>query len=479
MPARVATWLLPASLAFFACCFGVAVWLRQPLLLFLPALPLLLIWLIRNLFAAWLLLLATLSFSTEVMLGGGLGTDLPDEPLMALLSLAALAVFIPGGNGHARHLLRNPVFLIIALQFFWFLVTAVFSTHPLFSFKYLLAKTWYIIPFAILPCFFLTDKNRFRLMAWSIAAPLVPVVLIIVFRHGRQGFLFDEINAAVTPFFRNHVNYSAFLACVLPVIWLARRRMNRGRFKTVLTVIIIIFLAALFFSFSRGAWLALAAGVAAGWLLKRKLLAWALAGGLLLLLAGVCWFARDNRYLNYHHEYKKTIYHANFADHMTATFRNTDMSNAERVYRWIAGIRMAGEYPLTGFGPNSFYHNYKSYTVSYFRTWVSGNKEQSTVHNYLLLALVEQGLPGLLLFLLLLFVLLVRMQRLYHRLQDVFYKTVIMCTAVVLCMIIVLNLLSDLVETDKIGSLFYLCCGVLAAVEGLRGFQGASKKELG
>ncbi|MEO7984463.1 MAG: O-antigen ligase family protein, partial [Bacteroidota bacterium] len=142
-----------------------------------------------------------------------------------------------------------------------------------------------------------------------------------------------------------------------------------------------------------------------------------------------------------------------------------DVSTEERFYRWIAGIRMIKDNWLTGYGPNTFYNNYKSYTIPAYKTWVSDNPEHSTVHNYFLLTAIEQGIPGLLFLFILLGAMIWYAQHLYQRVKDIFYKTVATVTAVVLSMIIVLNFLSDLVETDKIGSLFFLCLSLLIVTD--------------
>ncbi|MBK5269860.1 MAG: O-antigen ligase family protein, partial [Bacteroidia bacterium] len=147
--------------------------------------------------------------------------------------------------------------------------------------------------------------------------------------------------------------------------------------------------------------------------------------------------------------------------HLIATYQLKDVSTAERFYRWVAGVRMIKDNPLTGFGPNTFYENYRSYAVPAFKTWVSNNEDRSTVHNYFLLTTIEQGIPGLIFLLFLLGAMFYYAQYLYHRIQDTFYKTVSITIGVILVIISIVNFLSDLIETDKIGSLFFLCLSVL------------------
>ncbi|MEI9910005.1 MAG: O-antigen ligase family protein [Bacteroidota bacterium] len=184
-----------------------------------------------------------------------------------------------------------------------------------------------------------------------------------------------------------------------------------------------------------------------------------------IVIATLFWIKADDRYLQYAHDYRTTIFHEDFREHLQATYEFKDVSTAERFYRWIAGIRMIKDNPLTGFGPNTFYNNYKPYAVPAFKTWVSNNPDHSTIHNYFLLIAIEQGIPGLVFFLLLIGAMLYYAQHLYYRAKDIFYKTIAITTGVILVMILTVNFLSDLIETDKVGSLFFLCLSMLVITD--------------
>jgi O-antigen ligase len=136
---------------------------------------------------------------------------------------------------------------------------------------------------------------------------------------------------------------------------------------------------------------------------------------------------------------------------------------------------MVRENWLTGSGPNSFYPLYKRYTVNAYTTYVSSNPEKSTVHNYFLLLLVEQGLPGMLLFVALYITMLLTAQRMYQRSEDVFIRGLMLLIGALLAMIGVLIFLSDLIETDKIGSVFYICAGLLVAAGSGSYIEGIAK----
>jgi O-antigen ligase len=141
------------------------------------------------------------------------------------------------------------------------------------------------------------------------------------------------------------------------------------------------------------------------------------------------------------------------------------MSSVERVYRWIAAVRMGADRPITGFGPHSFYFYYKPYTLSAYRTYVSENYERSTTHNYFLYMLVEQGLPAMLLYAILILVVLAKSQKIYHRTPDPFYKWVCIGIAMSFSVCFINNLFSELIETDKVGPLFYLSLALLVIID--------------
>lgn len=410
------------------------------------------------------LLLISLPFSFEYSFTPSLATDIPDEGLMLLVSLLFLGYSLYRPE-LLRHTWQHPLLILLFFHLAWMIVATIGSTHLLLSIKFLLAKSWYIGAFVLAPVIVFREKKASRMAIILIATSMALLACIVLWRHAESGFSFASVNEAVSPFFRNHVNYSSMLVCAIP-LFVAFYYLNKSTVRrTFLLALIALLLVALFFSYARGAWLALAAGIIAWWLIKKKLIVTLYVIALIMVLAGLFWVKSNDRYLQYAHDYKTTIYHSDFKEHLVATYKLKDVSTAERFYRWIAGIRMIKEDWLTGHGPSTFYNNYKPYTVPAYKTWVSDNKEQSTVHNYFLLLAIEQGIPGLIFFLVLLGAMFYYAQRLYHRADDGFYKTAAITTGVVVAMIATVNLLSDLVETDKVGSLFFLSLSVLVMAD--------------
>ncbi len=420
-------------------------------------------WINREVFF-WLLI-ASLPFSFEYQLNPSLGLDLPDEVLMLGVSLFFTCAWLYRPQIIQRSVVSHPLVILLLAGFSWSLCTAYFSTDTIVSFKYILAKTWYFGAFILAPLVLFREKMNLKKAAIIFSVSLFAVMMIILVRHGLQGFRFDTINVAAAPFFRNHVNYSSMLVLLFPLLLVFYKSVQQKRFRQWILVAIGLFFAALFFTYARGAWLALLAGLAAWYLISRRKLVPAVILAFGMIIFSLYWVSREDRYLKLAHDYKTTIFHSNFGEHLLATYQMRDVSTAERFYRWIAGIRLAGDNPYTGTGPNTFYNNYRPYAVPAYRTWVSNNPDHSTIHNYFLLLLVEQGYPGMILFLLMVIAMFYYAQQIYSRAKDVFYKNTALATAMMLAMIVTVNLLSDLIETDKIGSLFYLCLAVLVSMD--------------
>ena len=408
------------------------------------------------------LLIIALPWSVEFSFNSSLSTDLPDEPIMWLMTVLFVSYVLLKPSEIAVKA-RHPLVIILLCSLLWIIVTVLFSTDWLISLKFLLAKCWYLVAFVFVPILFFTNKTTIKNTAILFLASMLCVTILSICRHAFYGFRFANINEAVNPFFRNHVNYSAMLVCTVPIL-ISAYQLNK-RYRSLIIPALFIVLIALFFSYARGAWLALLIGLVSYWLMRERKLLIAFAIVIGLTIGSVFWLSSNDRYLDYAHDYRTTIFHKNFKEHLVATYKLKDVSTAERFNRWIAGVRMIKDSWLTGYGPNTFYYNYKPYAVPAFKTWVSDNKEHSTVHNYFLLVLIEQGVPGLLFFLFLIAAMIYYAEKIYHRTNDTFYKSAVMACGIMIMMIVAVNFLSDLIETDKVGSLFFLCLATLVTID--------------
>ncbi len=404
----------------------------------------------------WLMIIF-LPLSTELNVTETLGLDFPDEVLLMLLTGFFIVKWLYDPSVFPKSLFKSSLFLIIIIHLFWIFLTCLVSTNSILSAKYFLAKWWYIIPFVVFPQIVIRSKSNLSKLAICLLLPMLFVVVQTVIRHSFYQFSFEGIKQTLYPFFRNHVNYSGMLACLLVVGWFMKKLMYvKNNVYNIFNYLLGLGLIALVLSYSRGAWLALIVGIISGFLIYKKWFKYFLFSVIVFIGIAIVWLVNNNNYLQFIPDHDRTVFHTNFNEHLKATITLQDVSNAERFYRWVAGFNMVAQKPIAGFGPNTFYENYQLYSEGIFKTWVSNNPDHSTVHNYFLLIAIEQGIVGLIIFLCLVVVAFMQIEKLYHQFQSNFYRLVTLSLGIILVIIMVLNFLSDLIETDKIGSLFWL-----------------------
>ena len=411
---------------------------------------------------AFYLLLFCLPLSIEFSFTTSLGTDLPTEPLMLGLMLVFIASWLSNKKLVAQEFFTHPLFFLLALHFFWIIISVVYSSNHLVSFKFLLAKTWYLVVFVLLGSVVMREVKDLKKAFWCIFFPTIATIFYTLYRHSKKGFSFADVNTMMEPFYRNHVAYAAFVAQLIPLTWLAITwYKKRSVTRNMLIASLLVMLVAVYFSYTRSSWLSVIAILPCAFLIQHRLLGRSMLIGALLIISGVFYMGYQNRYLYYAPNFDETIMHEDLESHLSATYNMEDISSGERVFRWIAGFRMWEANPIVGYGPGNFYNFYKPYAVSSYATFVSRNPERSTVHNYFLLLLIEQGIIGLLIFSIFTGALLWYGQRIYHQLRDKQLRRFAMALTLTLIVIYCNTFLSDLIETDKVGTLYFMIVAML------------------
>lgn len=413
----------------------------------------------------FLLLIAT-PLSIEYYADSGFSTSLPTEPLMIVFMFTFIFFIFLKRDLFDRDFFLHPLSIILYIHFAWMLVTTLFAEEIVISLKYMLVKTWYITTFYCMTSLVLKDLETFKKAFWCLFAPTLLLTINTLINHYNYNFAFSEVNKTMVPFFRNHVNYAVFLALMLPFTFIAYRWYPKHTWQRwLIQFSIAVILAGIYFSYTRSSWLSVAGAGAAFFVIRMN----KLVSSAIVAVIGVVIFAfvmlHNNKYLDYAPDYKKTIYHTDFSDHMESTMSLEDVSSAERIYRWVAAVHMIEERPYAGFGPGQFYFNYKEYTVNKFETYISRNPERSTVHNYYLQVTCEQGFPGTVIWIVLLIYVLYLGQRLYHRFTDINYKHLSMALTLSVITIIINIALSDLIEADKIGTSFFMFLSILVSLD--------------
>ncbi len=411
----------------------------------------------------YLMFFFLLPFSVEVYLAGGFGTDLPSEPLMLVLCGIFIMLLIQKKLLVSKLMLVHPLSILVLSHLVWIYFISLFSSDLLVSFKYALAKTWYLIPFYFLSFFTLDVKKEssFRNIFFVLWLGMCVAITYVMLRHAETGFSFKDINEAVRPIFRNHVNYASMLVVFLPYLVFLR---TGSKHKFIYFTFILFLMVAIYFSYTRAAQLSILIAAGSYFVIRFRLSIYALLLASMFMVSLVLYLVHENKYLDYAPNYESTVAHYKFDNLIEATYKLEDISTMERVHRWVAGFTMVSEKPLVGFGPGCFYPFYKNHTVSSFKTYVSDNPEKSGIHNNFLMVFVEQGVVGFILMLLLCFVPIMIGERTYHKLVVPWQKNIVMAATVSIIVTVCVLLINDLLEADKVGPLFFLSLSIIAVL---------------
>jgi O-antigen ligase len=181
---------------------------------------------VRNVYFALLFFIPP---SVNLLEWGFMSIDVPDEPLMLVLTVATPFVLLRNRTILSnRDLLRNNIVSIVSVFFLWAAICTITSTAPVVSAKFVMAKLWYILPFFFLTIAIVFDNPRIlgKLLVLVLLS-LIPMIILITIRHKALGFSFEHVNDATAPFWRNHVLYGSIMSMMIPLIcaalWLTRR----------------------------------------------------------------------------------------------------------------------------------------------------------------------------------------------------------------------------------------------------------------
>jgi O-antigen ligase len=425
------------------------------------------------------LLMAMLPLSTEYYFPNGFGTDLPTEPLVVGLMFVYIMYMIMNWRSMKKDFLLHPITLFLFVHLGWMAVATIFSELFVVSFKFMLAKIWYVVGYFFLAGSLLKRERDVKTLFWVIFIPFILIVAVTVVRHATYSFGFEEVKLVMRPCFRNHVLYASIMAIFLPFIVLAATWYPKKSYlRWGLIGSVLFFLVAIYLSYTRTAYISLVLAAGSYFIIRWRLMKWASLATAIGIVLGSLYMVQQNHYLDYAPDFEKTISHQNFDDLVSATAKGQDVSTMERVYRWVAGMQMSKEQLLTGYGPGNFYNFYQRYAVTSFETYVSDNPEKSGIHCYYLMMLTDQGIPGAIIFLAFSFFVLIKGERIYHETRRTSRKRLVMALLLSQIIIDAFLIINDMVETDKVGAFFFMNMALLINMDLLNRREAKSERQL-
>lgn len=393
----------------------------------------------------------------------GLGVSLPTEPLMfgVLLLFVANLIF---ENRYDRRIATHPISYIIYAQLLWMLFTAFTSEMPIVSFKYLLSRLWFVVPFYFMAAMIFKKKANIRKFLWLYLLGLTIVVIYTVTLHSQYGFDEDVGHWIMWPFYNDHTAYGAALAMYIPIALGMVVYPNKSkRWRFISSVVLLILLVGVVFSYGRAAWISLvmALGVLIIVFLRIKFYVILITLGILLGL----FFSFQQQIID-KLEKNKQDSSANFVEHIQSiTNISSDASNLERINRWQAALRLFDERPVLGWGPGTYQFVYSPFQRAKEKTIISTNLgDMGNAHSEYLGPLAEMGIPGTLIVMLLVAMVIVIGLRVYKNgNQEVKYLS--MMTLLGLITYFTHGVLNNFLDTDKLSVPFWGFIAILVALD--------------
>ncbi|MEN9699714.1 MAG: hypothetical protein RLZZ301_912 [Bacteroidota bacterium] len=326
------------------------------------------------------------------------GLYVPTEPYLfgLLLWFVALQLYKPF---IARQSLNHPLIWSVVIYLLWLVITAITSTHPIVSFKFILARVWYIVPILFFgPFFFQKSENRIRFL-WLFVLATTLVIIYTLIHHSMYGFGEKEGHWVMSPFFKDHTIYGAIVALVVPLVFgLYFYKKHVPLVQLILLILITIILIGLIFSYTRAAWLSVLGSIGVAILIYYRI-SWKpiAALGLASLLIVLLNWDRIEMELE-RNKFEHTT--ESFDERLqSAANISTDASNLERINRWSCAIAMFKKRPLVGYGPGTYAFEYAPFQRPENLTIISTNfGDMGNAHSEFLGALSETGIVGLLSF---------------------------------------------------------------------------------
>ena len=443
----------------------------------LVPLGLLVVWLFVQRFETGLLCMALLTpFAINLALFPGMELSMPVEPMMILFTLMFFFRVLVAHNYDLR-LLRHPVSLLLLASLAWMLVTSCTSRLPWVSFKYLLARIWFVVPFFFAAAQIFRDRNRIRQFFWAYAIGLGVVILIATSKTLGNFSDLQTLHRVMRPFYNDHTAYGCAIALLLPAAvyflvgsgkWIMGGKRGQmlptTRYALPTIILFILLCIGLFFSYCRAAWISVLAAIGVYVLIRMGMkVKW------MVLLFGLgvgMFFVYQSDVL-----YKLGKNHQDSSYDLAGQIKSisnisTDASNLERLNRWASAMRLWKESPMLGVGPGTYQFVYGSYQKSYQLSVISTNAgDLGNAHSEYIGPMTEQGLPGVLLVAALFLTTFATGVRVYRTAKDPAVGRMALAFTLSLLTYYVHGVFNNFLDTDKLSVPFWAFTAVIVALD--------------
>ena len=387
---------------------------------------------------------------------------LPTE-IMAFIILIIMIYKLVGSREYDRKLLTRHVSIIVLIMLFWMLVTSLTGELTGVSLKYFIARLWFVSAFYFLALELFRKPGFIKKAMLAYMAGMVPVVIYnIVNLYGSGLFNQRAAHSSMDPFFNDHTSFGAALAFLIPVcIWFVYKS-SPGIKRILYLMMLFIFIAGIVFSYSRAAWISLFAVLFFGVLMLLKI-SWRVTIPSAILTFFIIVMMWPSIVIKLNDINQRSS--GNMAEHLGSVANiSSDDSNMERINRWKCALKMGAEKPLTGWGAGSYQFFYAPYQLSHDRTSISTNfGTRGNAHSEYLGAFAETGIPGAVIFLLLVVFAIAAGLKAWDKNTD--QRFLVLALLCGLLSYVIHGALNNFLDTDKIAALFWMYIAALVVLK--------------
>ena len=409
----------------------------------------------------WLLFFAisAIPISTGIILPGtGMNISFPSELLSVALALFVSIQILR--NKLEANLLYHPLTILLLIDLGWIGISTLFSTSFDISVKRMMMKcVFFLVFYLLVGSFAFKDKSKVLMLFLIYGLGLIPVMYLTFVKHMSYDFDLRTVSEICAPYFNEHTIYAACLAFLIPIVLIVL--WNSKIFKLSLFLKLLFGATFLFLisqeilALSRAALISLLAAFSFYLFLKTNWKTHVLFGLMAVLLTvGVIY---KNQIFENIARTEAVSNDGNLSNHISSvTNVKTDASNLERINRWICAIEMFKEKPLTGYGPGTYQFEYGQFQTTEFKTYISTNHgDRGNAHSEYLTYLSETGLPGFLIYIVLVFYTIHIGVQNYHRTRDKREKVTLLAILLGLITFFVHGLVNAFIDQDKMAFLVY------------------------
>lgn len=400
-------------------------------------------------------------------IGGGLGLALPTEPLIIWIFALLLFRFIQQGSIYPA-MLRHPVVLTVILYALWLWISSIFSSMPIVSFKFSLARTWYMVVFFFGGIWLFRNFANIHYFFRALTFCTLVLVIYTLSQHAADGFVRSASYGISWPFFPDHGMYAAAIAFCVSILFFYT--FNGAAFgikpgwAPALGLLLLILLFGIVVSYTRATWLSLIAAIAVYAVIRLRIpFYWIMVSLLVVAAYGII---RQDQLL-YSLEANKQGSSDELEGHVKSVSNiTTDPSNLERINRWKCAARMVSERPVFGFGPGTYVFQYGPFQQSSEMTIISTNTGSlGDAHSEYFSAMSEMGFPGLMLWVALTLLTMSVAFRIIYRHPDRTVRLTVIMALLGLVTYYVHAFLNNYTQYDKLAVPFWTFTAVITAID--------------